>query len=565
MAMSGDRTSFVPPHRGDNVLPNTPLFHRLLRLASRSPPPIAIRDIRGGIEKTYLQLLSDVLSVRKGLLELLDVKIRHQLEEDTETYIALIAPGSYAYTVGFFAILAAGAAVVPIAVKLPAAETSYYLRKARCVAILASNDTSNLASPTAKIPLPGPESQIPQLSITTRLNSSDFITQDIVLSAGQFSNPNQAGLVIFTSGTTGPPKGVVQRRGQLLENAELVADHYRITDQDVVQHMLPVHHATGIGITQLPFLVSGACVEFRSSSFDAAWTWERWRQGGLTVFSGVPTLYSRLKQHFEDVIALLPPQEQASYIQGARKLRILLCGTSALPGPVQQFWTELMGGRPVLTRYGATEIGSIFKVDLNPVGTPANSVGRLEPGVSAKISGEGLLMVKGPYMFSKYLFDEKETATSHDPEGFFQTGDVVRKEGPYYTILGRASVDIIKSGGYKISALDIEREILGLEYISEVMVVGVPDEEFGERVAAVVCLSAKHRDKRLTLDTLRADLRSHLAGYKMPTLLRILSEELPKSATGKVQKKILGPRFFHKDYHSDPEVQMWRKSSRARI
>ena len=114
MAMSGDRTCFVPPHRGDNVLPNTPLFHKLLRLANRSPPPIAIRDIRGGIEKTYLQLLSDVLSVRKALLDILDVKILRQLEQDTETYIALIAPGSYAYTVGFLAILSSGAAVVPI-------------------------------------------------------------------------------------------------------------------------------------------------------------------------------------------------------------------------------------------------------------------------------------------------------------------------------------------------------------------------------------------------------------------------------------------------------------------
>ncbi|KAJ5496635.1 hypothetical protein N7463_008622 [Penicillium fimorum] len=564
MAMSGDRTSFVPPHRGDNVLPNTPLFHKLLRQANRSPPPIAIREICGDIEKTYLQLLSDVLSVRKALLNILDVRILRQLEQDTETYIALIAPGSYAYTVGFLAILASGAAVVPIAVKLPMSERSYYLRKARCVAILG-NGTLNLALPTAQLPLSESEPQIPHLSITANLNSPDLSAEDIVLSASQFPNPNQAGLVIFTSGTTGPPKGVVQRRGQLLENAELIADHYRITDQDLVQHLLPVHHATGIGITLLPYLVSGACVEFGGGSFDAAWTWSRWRRGGLTVFSGVPTLYSRLKQHFEDVIALLPSQEQATYVEGARKLRILLCGTSALPGPVQQFWTDLMGGRPILTRYGATEIGSIFKVDLDPEGTPANSVGRLEPGVSAKVSDEGLLMVKGPFMFAKYLFDEKETANSHDAEGFFQTGDVVRKDGSYYSILGRASVDIIKSGGYKISALDIEREILGLEYIFEVMVVGVPDDEFGERVAAVVCLSAKHREKRLTLDTLRADLRSRLAGYKMPTLLRVLSGELPKSATGKVQKKILGPQFFHKDYQTDPEVEMWRQSLRARI
>lgn len=142
---------------------------------------------------------------------------------------------------------------------------------------------------------------------------------------------------------------------------------------------------------------------------------------------------------------------------------------------------------------------------------------------------------------------------------------MVRKEGLHYTILGRSSVDIIKSGGYKLSALDIEREILGLDYVTETMVVGVSDDEFGQRVAAVVCLSGKHRENRLTLDTLRADLRSKLAGYKLPTLLRIVGGELPKTATGKVQKKLLGPKFFSENYKEDPEVQVWKKSLKPRL
>lgn len=288
-----------------------------------------------------------------------------------------------------------------IAVTFPAPEIAYYISKARCAAIVASEDSLKLAQSATHLVQPDSVPQVPQLSIFAHLNAPVIPAEDIVLSSGKFANPNQAGLVIFTSGTTGPPKGVVQRRGQLMENAELLADHHRITDQDVAQHLLPVHHATGIGITLLPFLVSGACVEFRSGSFDAAWTWERWRKGGITVFSGVPTLYARLKQYFEDVISHFPQPEREKYIQGARRLRILLCGTSALPGPVQQFWTDLLGGNPVLTRYGATEIGSIFKMDLDPTGTPENSVGRLEAGVSVKISDEGLLMVKGPLMFSR--------------------------------------------------------------------------------------------------------------------------------------------------------------------
>ncbi|KAF2833668.1 acetyl-CoA synthetase-like protein [Ophiobolus disseminans] len=174
-------------------------------------------------------------------------------------------------------------------------------------------------------------------------------------------------------------------------------------------------------------------------------------------------------------------------------------------------------------------------------------------------------------MFSKYLNDPEATANAHDSNGYFQTGDIARREGGYFFILGRASLDIIKSGGYKISALDIERELLGLPYIAEAMVVGVADEEFGQRVAALISLQeeeltdaflgrSEDTESMLTIAELRQDLRDKLAGYKMPTLLRIVNGELPKSATGKVQKKILGPKFFPVGYHKCPEVQQWMPS-----
>jgi acyl-CoA synthetase (AMP-forming)/AMP-acid ligase II len=107
--------------------------------------------------------------------------------------------------------------------------------------------------------------------------------------------------------------------------------------------------------------------------------------------------------------------------------------------------------------------------------------------------------------------------------------------------------------------LDIEREILGLEYINEVMVVGVEDEEYGQRVAAAVTLKDPHSGKGLRIEQLRRDLRELLAGYKMPTLLRVLDGEIPKSVTGKVQKKILGPTYFPRGYRCDKEVQVWER------
>lgn len=115
--------------------------------------------------------------------------------------------------------------------------------------------------------------------------------------------------------------------------------------------------------------------------------------------------------------------------------------------------------------------------------------------------------------------------------------------------------------------MDIEREILGLDYVSEVMVVGVEDEEFGQRVAATVSLKADQSTSRrsLALAELREDLRSKLTGYKMPTILRVVKGELPKSGTGKVQKKILGPQFFPPNYRELPDVQVWRKDNRAKL
>ncbi len=164
-------------------------------------------------------------------------------------------------------------------------------------------------------------------------------------------------------------------------------------------------------------------------------------------------------------------------------------------------------------------------------------------------------------MSYRYLFDEEATRAAHDAEGWFKTGDICRKEGDYYFIVGRASVDIIKSGGYKIGAPEVEQVCLSLPYVSEVAIVGVADEEYGERVGAIVSQKQSH-PQPITIEKLRDDMRKSLPAYKLPTLLRIVEGELPKGQTGKVQKKVLGPQLFPSPgWHSDPEVQIWSRST----
>lgn len=246
---------------------------------------------------------------------------------------------------------------------------------------------------------------VQSMEIMRNLPRDTISAADMVISANLYLDDNAAGVVIFTSGTTGPPKGAVMRRAFVHDSAMAVAEHYGVTYNDVILHVLPVHHATGIGITFFPFILAGACIEFKSGSFDPGWMWERWRQGGLTFFSGVPTIYMRMMRFYDQHLAKLTEQNRAQYVHGVNEIRAMLCGSSALPKPVQDFWTRIRNGKIILTRYGATEFGAVLKVPVDAKGVPDGSVGTAVPGVDVKLSegNEGEILVKSPYMFSKYI------------------------------------------------------------------------------------------------------------------------------------------------------------------
>ncbi|KAJ4003123.1 hypothetical protein NW752_011701 [Fusarium irregulare] len=545
-----DRSQMVPSHDGPHVLPNNPLFTRLLRHAHRNR--IALKDRPLGVSKTYGELLDAVLALREVLREALPSKVQRRLSNGDEVYMGVLAAGGYEFTVAVLAVLALGAAVVPMFPTAPAEEIIYYATKSQQVAILSTLGTAQLAQDAAH------HCGIVQLDILSNLPSTTRLEpHDISLSSNSPQDPRAPGVVIFTSGTTGKPKGVVLRRTYTHEGAISVGDSYGVTHTDVLLHTLPVHHQTGLGTSFFPFLNAGACIEFHGK-FDAATVLQRWLQGGLTVFSAVPTIYMRLKWFIEQ----LPEEEQIPYKQSAGQFRAFLCGSSALQEHVQDFWTESMS-RSILPRYGATEIPGCLRVSVDLHDAPKGSVGQAMPGVELKISPEGELLVKTPNMFAKYLGDPEATRNAHDSEGWYKTGDIARREGNFYFIVGRASVDIIKSGGYKISALDVERACLTLPYVNEAMVVGVEDEEFGQRVGAVLAVKDVNASD-VTLADVREILRNQLAGYKLPTVLRVVEGELPKGNTGKVQKKILGPQLVPSPgYEQMPEVQVWKTRTQA--
>lgn len=564
--MADDRSVLFPRHDGPSVLPASPLFTRLLRHAHRDR--VAVEDVNLSITKTYADLVSDVLSLREVLRRDLRPEDLERLDRGEEIYIGVLAAGGYEWAVAMLGVLALGAAVVPMSVNQPDAEVVYFVQKARQVGVLCGREGVQLGGEVVGL-LQGKGEKVPVLlEILPNLPPQPrWRPSQITVSSTHCLDDSAPALVIFTSGTTARPKGCVLRRLYTHESAATVIDSYDVSRHDTLLHVLPAHHATGIGTSFFPYISAGARICFRSGSFDPAWIWENLCSGEVTVFSGVPTMFMRLMWYYEQQIATLAPTERERYDDGVRRLRALLCGSSALQQRVQDFWTRLRNGVPILVRYGSSEVPSVIRMParLDPSLIPAGCVGLPSPGLDWRISGEGELLLRSPFMFCKYLYDREATLAAHTGDGYFKTGDLAHVDGEGFVFIdGRVSTDIVKSGGYKIGAPDVERAILEIGGVKEVMVVGVEDEEWGERVGAAVVLASG--SSGLSIGRLREGLREKLPGYKMPTLLRVVEAELPKGETGKVQKKILGPQYFQPEkWREDPEVQVYKFSRSANL
>ena len=303
-------------------------------------------------------------------------------------------------------------------------------------------------------------------------------------------------LMIYTSGTTSRPKGCVTTHHNIAFQAECLVKAWQLTASDLLIHVLPLHHVHGIINALTAILLSGGTVEMYPK-FDTKTTWERWQDKGTsTTFMAVPTIYSRLVDYFDNNIRGTGREPAAR--AGANALRLLISGSAALPTPIRNRFAEITG-HILLERYGMTEIGMGISCGLDPNKRPDGSVGWPLPGVGVRLvdqeSGividsadeDGMIEIKGHNVFLEYWKQSAQTAKEFTRDGWFKTGDIARRDrtGAYF-IQGRESVDVIKSGGYKISALEVERTMLTLESIQEVVVVGVTDEEWGQRVAAMV-------------------------------------------------------------------------------
>ena len=332
-------------------------------------------------------------------------------------------------------------------------------------------------------------------------------------------------LIMYTSGTTGLPKGVVIPRSAVAAGLDGLADAWMWTSDDVVVHGLPLFHVHGLILGVLGALRVGSKLHHTGRP-----TAERYAAAGGSLYFGVPTVWSRLVAEPEHARALAPA-------------RLLVSGSAALPGPVFERLRALTGHVPV-ERYGMTETLITLSTRADGERRPG-SVGLPIAGVETRLRGDagepvahdgsaiGGLEVRGATLFDGYLGLPEKTAESMTDDGWFMTGDAatVDPDG-FHRIVGRTTVDIIKSGGYKVGAGEVESALLSHPAVDEVAVIGVPDDDLGERIVAIVV-------GRDVADSALIDhVASLLSVHKRPREIRRVSA-LPRNAMGKVQKQQL--------------------------
>ena len=465
------------------------------------------------ITHTYQELLDHSAALAAGLLG--------DADDLREERVALLVPAGFAYAAAQWAIWRAGGIVVPICLSATEPEWEYAFADSGARVVVAD------AAMTAKIaPLCG--------RLGVRLVDAEASTSAELKPLPEIA-PERRAMILYTSGTTSKPKGVVTTHANIQAQIESLVQAWEWSAADRIPLFLPLHHIHGIINVTCCALWSGAVIE-PFARFDLPAILERVRAGAYTVFMAVPTIYVKLIQALEAAGA----EERAAMVAGFARMRLMVSGSAALPASVHERWTALTGQK-LLERYGMTEIGMALSNPFHGERRPG-AVGQPLPGVEVRLKSEsgavvtaadepGEIQVRGPGVFRAYWNRPAVSAESFD-DGWFRTGDMAVLERGYYRILGRLSVDIIKSGGYKLSALEIEAALLEHPHIGECAVLGMPDATWGEAVSAVVVLK---ENTALDLATLRAWCRDKLSVYKIPQRLLVV-DELPRNAMGKVTK-----------------------------
>jgi len=451
-----------------------------------------------------------------------------------EARVAFMVQPGFDYVKTLWAIWIAGGVAVPLCVTHPLPSLEYVLDDTQSTILVISKEFKEVLAPylqTANI----------RVIVIEDINDAQTVYP---ASLPQIEKQRKA-LILYTSGTTNKPKGVVTTHKNIESQISTLIDAWEWSSNDRITCVLPLHHVHGIINVVGCSLWAGASCYF-TSGFSPKHIFNLIKQGKLNVFMAVPTIYYKLIAYIET----LSIEEQNSLRECMKKFRLMVCGSAALPVSVMDKWLQISGHK-LLERYGMTELGMAIS---NPYhgDRKAGYVGIPLPGVQIKLADEnfvqvedqmpGEILVKGDNVFKEYWQRPDATQAAFTNDGWFKTGDVAVIENGYYRIMGRQSVDIIKSGGYKISALEIEEVLRTNEMIHDCAVVGVDDDEWGELIVAAIVLKPEFiidfNDKLLS-----DWIVNYIASYKKPRRYLILND-LPRNAMGKVVKNDIKKMFI---------------------
>lgn len=422
--------------------------------------------------------------------------------------VAVLARPTAATVLAVVGALIAGVPVVPVPADVGAAERRHILTDSGAQAWLGE--------------LPEDTGGLPHVPVRLHARSWHRYAEP---------SPDATALIIYTSGTTGPPKGVLLSRRAIAADIDMLATAWQWTAEDTLVHGLPLYHVHGLVLGLLGSLRIGN--RFVHTGKPSPQNYAQAVSAGGSLVFGVPTVWSRIVDDGDAARAMAPA-------------RLLVSGSAPLPVPVFDGLAGLSGHQPV-ERYGSTEslitLSTLASGERRPgwVGLPLDGVHTkllAEDGASAPHDGEtiGALHLQSPTLFDGYLNRPDATAEVLTADGWYHTGDVaVIDSSGMHRIVGRESVDLIKSGGFRIGAGEIETALLAHAGVSEVAVVGAPDADLGQRIVAFVVGDAAP-------DELIEYVAQELSVHKRPREVRIV-EALPRNGMGKVLKKQLLQEF----------------------
>jgi len=477
--------------------------------ARLAPDRTALVDTRSGREFSYAEA-----SRRAGRLAWY---LRDQLEVRPGDRVALLCGNRVEVIELLIACGRIGALLVPLNWRLSVPELAEVMRDCTPTALLCDATRASAAEALWERPVILDDALEQELSTAEELPDWGFVDGD------------QPWYLLYTSGTTGPPKGVIQTYGMAVVNYLNITAAVDLTSTDVTLNPLPTFHTGGINLYPLPTLLAGGTAIIQHE-FDPGLALHLLATRA-TMFFGVPTMYQRLMAHPDFATTDLS--------------RVRSWASGGAPFPVPLLTALAERGIVVRQGMGMTETGpTLFLIDQEHALSKAGSVGKPQPFSQVKLvapdgteTDEGELLIRGPGITPGYWRQPEATAAAFTPDGWLRSGDVARRDADgYYTIVDRIK-DMYISGGENVYPAEVERVLLTHPAVVEAAVVGVPDERWGETGAAFLVGREPVDD-----DEIRAFCRQRLAGYKVPGHIRQV-EELPRNAAGKVLKGKLRELF----------------------